>query len=83
VPPAHGEDVNSQITPLHGTITLNDGSQRRLAPTSGDLPPPARNLAAAYRLFLDDLRHGTRHSTTFAGAARIHRLLDNGVPWNP
>lgn len=81
--PTAGEDVNPQITPLHGTITLNDSSQRRLAPDSGDLPLPARNLAAAYRLFLDDLRHGTRHSTTFADAARLHQLLDNGVPWNP
>ena len=37
-------------------------------------------FAAAYRLFLDDLRDGTGHGVAFADAARILQLLDDGVP---
>lgn len=83
LPLAAGEDANPQITPLRASITWNDGSGHVIEPAGDGLPLPARNLAAAYRVFLDDLRAGTRNSASFADAARIHRLLDAGVPSAP
>ncbi|MFT3780108.1 MAG: Gfo/Idh/MocA family oxidoreductase [Ottowia sp.] len=79
--PVAGEDSNPQITPLRASITWNDHSRHVIEPADDTLAPAARNLAAAYRLFLDDLRSGTQNSVTFAKAARLHSLIDKGVPF--
>lgn len=76
------EDINPQITPLHARITLNDGGRHIVDPDPSCLPTPAQNLSVAYRFFLDDVRFRTQHSATFSQALRVHRLLDNGVPWH-
>lgn len=74
------EDPNPQITPLRASITWNNGFKHVIEPACDGFALQARNLAAAYRFFLNDLRTGMRNSATFADAARIHRLLDDGVP---
>lgn len=79
-PKGNNEDINPQISPLSIKIMMADGSCHTIEPPAAILPLAAQNVAIAYRLFLDDMRNGTHHSATFADAARVHKLIDLGIP---
>jgi len=69
-----------QTAPLRLTLSFNDGEERVIEPPSSDLPRPAQHVSATYQRFLDDVRDGTASSVSFTTAARIHELLDEGIP---